>query len=95
MRKKGDLYIEQMYQAIQDGDLAQIDALLESFLMNEEPAAQYEMAEAFMQYGYLNEADRVFEHLQFLFPEEAQIAIDRATVLMEKDEEDEALFHIS
>ena len=59
--------------------------------MDEEPAQQYEIAEVFMQYGYLNEADRVFEHLQFLFPEEAQIAIDRATVLMEIGEEDEAL----
>jgi len=80
-----------MLQAIQNGDLAQIDGLLETFLMGEEPAQQYEIAEVFMQYGYLNEADRVFEHLQFLFPEEAQIAIDRATVLMEKGEEDEAL----
>lgn len=80
-----------MYQAIQDGDLAQLDALMESFLMNAEPAENYEVAEQLMQYGYLNEADRVFEHLQFLFPEEAQIAIDRATVLMEMDDEDTAL----
>ncbi|MEK4229019.1 tetratricopeptide repeat protein [Solibacillus sp. FSL H8-0538] len=80
-----------MLQAIQNGDLAQIDVLLESFLINEAPAEQYEIAEVFMQYGYINEADRVFEHLQFLFPEEAQIAIDRATVLMEKGEEDDAL----
>ncbi|MER1985427.1 MAG: tetratricopeptide repeat protein [Solibacillus sp.] len=83
--------MEQMYQAIQDGDLAQLDAQMESFLMNAEPAESYEIAEQLMQYGYLNEADRVFEHLQFLFPEEAQIAIDRATVLMEKGNEDEAL----
>lgn len=83
--------MEQMYQAIEDGDLAQLDALMESFLMNAEPAQSYEIAEQLMQYGYLNEADRVFEHLQFLFPEEAQIAIDRATVLIEKGEEDIAL----
>ena len=78
-------------QAMQDGNLQQMDELLESFLMNAVPAEQYECAEMFMQYGFLEEADRVFEHLQFLFPEEAQITIDRATVKMEMGEEDEAL----
>ena len=51
--------------------------------MNEAPEEQYEVAELFMQYGYLEEANRVLEHLAFLFPEEAQIAIDRANVCME------------
>ncbi|MEK4629259.1 MAG: tetratricopeptide repeat protein [Solibacillus sp.] len=83
--------MEQLLQAIQEGDLQLINQLLESFLMDAEPATQYEMAEALLHYGYLNEADRVFEHLQFLFPEEAQIAIDRAGVLIELGEEDEAL----
>ncbi|MEO4053159.1 tetratricopeptide repeat protein [Solibacillus sp. CAU 1738] len=78
-------------QAMQDGNLEQMDELLESFLMNAVPGEQYEAAEMFMQYGYLNEANRIFEHLQFLFPEEAQIIIDRATVMMEMGEEDEAL----
>lgn len=80
-----------MLQAIQNGDLGQIDTLLETFLMNESPAEQYEIAEVLMQYGYLDEAYRVLEHLAFLFPEEAQIIIDRATVLMEMGEEDDAL----
>lgn len=83
--------MEQLLQAIQEGDLQQINAQLENFLMDAEPAAQYEVAEALMHYGFLTEADRVFEHLQFLFPEEAQISIDRASVLIELDEEDAAL----
>lgn len=83
--------MEQLLQAIQDGDLQLINKQLESFLMDAEPSAQYEIAEALLHYGYLNESDRVFEHLQFLFPEEAQIAIDRAGVLIELGEEDEAL----
>jgi tetratricopeptide (TPR) repeat protein len=83
--------MEQLLQAIQEGDLQQIDQLLESFLMNAEPAQQYEIAEALMHFGFMSEANRVFEHLQFLFPEEAQIAIDRAGVLIELGEEDDAL----
>lgn len=78
-------------QAMEQGDLQLIDQLLESFLMNTAPDEQYELAELFMQYGYLHEADHTFEHLQFLFPEEAQLKIDRATVLMEMDQEDAAL----
>ncbi|WP_339215754.1 tetratricopeptide repeat protein [Solibacillus sp. FSL W8-0372] len=83
--------MEQLLQAIQEGNLEQVNTLLESFLMEAEPAAQYEIAEALMHYGFLNEADKVFEHLQFLFPEEAQISIDRASVLIEMGEEDNAL----
>ncbi|RUL55635.1 MULTISPECIES: lipopolysaccharide assembly protein LapB [Lysinibacillus] len=80
-----------MLQAIQNGDLQKINSLFEYFLMNEEPEAQYEIADLFMQYGYLNEANRVYEHLQFIFPNEAQLSIDRASVLIELGEEDEAL----
>lgn len=78
-------------QAIEQGDLQLIDQLLEPFLMDTAPEEQYELAELFMQYGYMKEADKVLDHLQFLFPEEAQLKIDRATVLMELDMEDEAL----
>lgn len=83
--------MNELLLAIQEGNVQQIDLLLESFLMNAEPSEQYEIAEALMHFGFLNEANRVFEHLQFLFPEEAQIAIDQASVLIEMGEEDEAL----
>ncbi len=81
----------EMMQALEQGDLALIDQLLESFLMKELPEEIYALAEVFMQYGYMKEADRVLEHLQFLFPEEAQLKIDRANVLMELGDEDDAL----
>lgn len=81
----------EMIQAIQNGDLQQVNAYLETFLLNENPEVQYEMADLLMQFGYLSEANRVYEHLQFLFPDEAQVAIDRASVLIELGEEDEAL----
>ncbi|KAB0441499.1 hypothetical protein D0439_15545 [Lysinibacillus fusiformis] len=81
----------EMMQALEQGDLALIDQLLETFLVKELPEEIYALAEIFMQYGYMKEADRVLEHLQFLFPEEAQLKIDRANVLMELGDEDEAL----
>lgn len=81
----------EVIQAIQNGDLQQINNFLESFLLNEQPEVQYEIADLFMQFGFLNEANRVYEHLQFLFPDEVQLLIDRASVLIELGEEDEAL----
>ncbi len=81
----------EMMQALEQGDLALIDQLLETFLVKELPEEIYALSEIFMQYGYMKEADRVLEHLQFLFPEEAQLKIDRANVLMELGDEDEAL----
>ena len=80
-----------MIQAIQNGDLKQINNLLERFLINEEPEIQYEIADLLLQYGFLHEANRVYEHLQFIFPDEVQLSIDRASVLMEIGEEDQAL----
>lgn len=78
-------------QAMEQGDLQYIEQQLDSFLMNAVPDEQYELAETFMQFGYLQQAHKVFEHLHFLFPEEAQLHIDLATVLMEMDDEDQAL----
>ena len=81
----------EMIQAIQNGDLKQINNFLERFLINEEPEIQYEIADLLLQYGFLHEANRVYEHLQFIFPDEIQLSIDRASVLMELGEEDHAL----
>lgn len=80
-----------MMDAIEQGDLVLIQQLLEQLLMNATPEEQYELAELFVQYGYLKEADQIFEHMQFLFPEETQLKIDRANVLIEMGSEDEAL----
>lgn len=83
--------MNEFIQALEQGDLTLLDQLLEPFLTNAMPEEQYSLAELFMQYGYMKEADRVLEHLQFLFPEEAQLKIDRGNVLMELGDEDGAL----
>ena len=86
--------MNELMQAIEAGDLQALDQLLERFLTNEEPSAQYEAAEMLMHYGYLPQAKQALENLQFIFPEEAQIKIDLASVAMELDLEDEALEHL-
>lgn len=82
---------ETIFEALQQGDLAAIEAQLDDFLVNGTPDVQYAFAEGCLQLGFMAQADQVFEHLQFLFPEEAQLKIDRAQVQMELGDEDTAL----
>lgn len=80
-----------IFEALQDGNIDVINEQLEYFLTNSMPEEMYELAETFAQYGYLEQANTVLEHMQFIYPEEAQLAIDRANILMELSQEDEAL----
>lgn len=82
---------ETIFEALQQGDLAAVDAQLDDFLINSTAEVQYAFAEGCVQLGFMTQADHVFEHLQFLFPEEAQLKIDRAQVKMELGDEDTAL----
>ncbi|MED3762758.1 tetratricopeptide repeat protein [Ureibacillus sp. FSL K6-8385] len=82
---------QDIIQAIEGGEVGRIDSLLETLFLKETPEVQYEIYELLLQYGYIQQAKRVLEHLRFLFPDEAQISIDYASVLIELGEEDEAL----
>ncbi len=78
-------------EAIQNGDLHALHHAIEDLLVSADANEQYEMADYLMNFGYLKQADEIYAHLVYLFPEEAQLKIDRATVLMELEAEDEAL----
>lgn len=82
---------KKMIDAIQKGDLEGIHNLLEDFKVQVDPDMQYEVVGFLMNFGFLDEADELLEHLQYLFPDEAQLKIDRATLLMEREQGDAAL----
>jgi len=82
---------QQFISAIEAGDLEAVQALIETLQLSSEPDAQYEIANMLVQAGYLKEGEQVLEHLQFLFPDEAQLKIDRAQILVEINKEDDAL----
>lgn len=82
---------QQFIEAIEKGDIQTVQSLIESLQLDSEPEVQYEIANMLVQAGYLKEGEQILEHLQFLFPKEAQLKIDRAQLLMEINEEDEAL----
>lgn len=77
--------------AIHNGDLHALHHAIEDLLVSADANEQYEMADYLMNFGYMKQADEIYAHLVYLFPNEAQLKIDRATVLMELEQEDEAL----
>lgn len=83
--------LQDIQKAVELGDPDAVNTLLEAYLLNGDPDEQYDLSEWFAEIGYVEEAIKVLEHLQFVFPEETQLSVDRANMLIEVDREDEAL----
>ncbi len=78
-------------QAMEEGNIERIEALLDVFFLEGSPDEQYELADLLAQYGFLQQAIQVLEHLRFLFPDENQLLIDQSQLFLEMDKEDDAL----
>jgi tetratricopeptide (TPR) repeat protein len=83
--------VEEIQKAVEAGDMGKLNALLDSYLLEGDPDEQYGLSEWLGEIGFVEEAVKVLEHLEYLFPEESQLKIDRANLLIEADREDEAL----
>lgn len=83
--------LQNIQEAVQAGDTAALDTLLEQYLLKGDPDEQYAVMEWLQEIGFIEEALRVVEHLQYMFPEEAQLRVDRSKLLIDADREDEAL----
>ncbi len=83
--------LQDIQKAVELGDPDAVNTLLEAYLLNGDPDEQYDLSEWLAEIGYVEEAIKVLEHLQYVFPEESQLTVDRANMLIEVDREDEAL----
>ena len=83
--------IEEIQKAVEQGDPNLLNTLLEKYLLQGDPDEQYGLSEWLAEIGFVEEAIKVLEHLQYIFPEEAQLIIDRANLLIDADREDDAL----
>lgn len=83
--------IEQIQKAVEQGDPKLLNTLLDDYLLQGDPDEQYGLSEWLAEIGFVEEAIKVLEHLQYIFPEEAQLVIDRANLLIDADREDDAL----
>jgi tetratricopeptide (TPR) repeat protein len=80
---------------IQEGDVAALETLLDKLAKSTDLDMLYEAASIFASYGFMEEADFLYETLLNHLPDEAQLKIDRASILIELDKEDEALLLLS
>ncbi|EGA89645.1 hypothetical protein GPDM_10120 [Planococcus donghaensis MPA1U2] len=83
--------IEQIQKAVEQGDPNLLNTLLDDYLLKGDPDEQYGLSEWLAEIGFVEEAIKVLEHLQYIFPEEAQLTIDKANLLIDADREDDAL----
>lgn len=83
--------LQELERFLLEGDMDALNELLERILTMQDYDKMYDAANILVEYGFLPQADRLFAQLQSVFPEEAQLKIDRATTLLELGEEDEAL----
>lgn len=83
--------LQELEQFLLDGDLKSLNDRIEKLQASTEFDQLYDAANLFIEYGFLSQADAIFSQLLDFFPDEAQLKIDRAAVLLELGEEDDAL----
>lgn len=82
-------------KAVLDGDISQVNDLIDRAEKDGNFDLLYEAAGLLVDYGYIGQADHIYETLISYMPEEAQLKIDRANTLMELGDEDDALLLLS
>ncbi|NYF24511.1 tetratricopeptide repeat protein [Sporosarcina sp. JAI121] len=83
--------LEEIERHILEGDAEVLSRAVDQLNASTDFDMLYEAAGLFAGYGFMGEADRLYETLRLHLPDEAQLKIDRAGTLLELDEEDEAL----
>lgn len=82
-------------KAVLDGDIERINELIDRAEKSVDFDLMYEAAGLLVDYGYVGQADHIYEMLISYLPEEPQLKIDRANTLMELGDEDDALLLLS
>ena len=84
-------FLQELEQILLDGDLDVLQDKIQKLQADNEYDALYNVANMLVEYGFIGQADGIFSELLVVFPDEAQLKIDRAAALLELGEEDEAL----
>ena len=83
--------LEEIERYILEGEVEVLSRTVDQLNGSTDFDLLYEAAGLFASYGFMAEADRLYETLRYHLPDEAQLKIDRAGTLLELGEEDEAL----
>lgn len=87
--------LEQIEVAIQTGDMDALKKHVKKLASSTDLEMLYDTADRLVSYGFLRKADELYLTLLEYLPNENQLKIDRANVLLEIGEEDDALLLLS
>ncbi|MDF2535082.1 MAG: tetratricopeptide repeat protein [Bacillales bacterium] len=83
--------LEIIRKCVNDGDLNELQAAVGMILANEDSNEIFAAAEELSGYGYLEEAQTLYEELRDRHPEEKILYVNLAEILIELSQEEEAL----
>lgn len=83
--------IESAINQIERGDIEKGLEILRKHLLHATDDEKYEIAQLYHEWGLLDEASRLVEDLIQIYPSEGELRVLRAELLIDSDQEDEAL----
>lgn len=83
--------LQEIERNILEGDVEALQRIVGQLDESTDFDLLYEAAGLLAGYGFMQEADHIYETMRIHLPDEAQLKIDRAGTLLELGEEDEAL----
>ncbi|OZI11671.1 hypothetical protein CEW92_10240 [Bacillaceae bacterium SAS-127] len=87
-------YAQQMIDCLQQGDEQQAQSLFKKVLTFSSDDEKYSLAEELYHLGFLNETKELYEGLLKKYPSEGELRVLLAEVLVEMDEEEEAMLQL-
>lgn len=83
--------VEQVIQHLKKGELTEALKHINRIKSSESAEDILLLAEEMLQLGFVEEAKDLFEHLLELYPDEGELIVSLAEILIDMDQEDEAM----
>lgn len=88
-------YSQSALEALENGDLEQFDEQFNQALTNDSPELLFSLAEELYSLGFSNYSVQIYQQLLQDFPDEDSIKINLAEIMIDNDEDDQALNYLS
>ena len=83
--------IDKVIQLLKKGELAEAHSHINRITSSESEEDILTLAEEILQLGFIDEAKELYEHLLVLYPGEGELIVSIAEILIDCDQEDEAM----
>ena len=83
--------VDKVLQLLKKGELAEANSHIHLITTTESEEDILTLAEEISQLGFIDEAKGLYEHLLELYPGEGELIVSIAEILIDSDQEDEAM----